>query len=69
MFDVDVLILFFCKGRYGVFGLMINDEIKGIYFYWNKLLIGFFFYGEIGNLSVEEIEFYNEICVVVVLKE
>ncbi len=67
--DADALILFSCKGRHGAFGPMINDEIKGIHSYWNKPLIGFLSYGEIGNLSAEEIEFHNETCAAVVLKE
>ncbi len=67
--EADALILFSCKGRHGAFGPMINEEIKGIHTYWNKPLIGFLSYGEIGNLSAEEIEFHNETCAAVVLKE
>lgn len=66
--EADALILFSCKGRHGAFGPMINDEIKGIHTYWEKPLIGFLSYGEIGNLSEEKIEFHNETCAAVVLK-
>lgn len=67
--EADALVLFSCKGRHGAFGPMLNTEIQGIYDYWSKPLIGFLSYGEIANLSAENIEFHNETCAAVILKE
>lgn len=67
--EADALVLFSCKGRHGAFGPMLNKEIQGIYDYWEKPLIGFLSYGEIANLSAENIEFHNETCAAVILKE
>ena len=67
--EADALILFSCKGRHGAFGPMLNNEIKGIFEYWKKPLIGFLSYGEIANLGAENIEFHNETCAAVILKE
>jgi len=67
--EADALVLFSCKGRHGAFGPLLKNEIKGIYQYWGKPLIGFLSYGEIGNIGDENIEFHNETCVAVTLKE
>lgn len=67
--DADALVLFSCKGRHGAFGPLLKNEIKGIYKYWEKPLIGFLSYGEIANLGTESIEFHNETCAAVILKE
>lgn len=67
--EADALVLFSCKGRHGAFGPLLKNEIKGIYQYWEKPLIGFLSYGEIGNIGDEDIEFHNETCVAVTLKE
>lgn len=67
--EADALVLFSCKGRHGAFGPLLKNEIKGIYQYWEKPLIGFLSYGEIGNIGDENIEFHNETCVAVTLKE
>ncbi|MBX2873166.1 MAG: FIST C-terminal domain-containing protein [Saprospiraceae bacterium] len=67
--EADALVVFSCKGRHGAFGPMLNKEIQGIYDYWEKPLIGFLSYGEVANLSAEKIEFHNETCAAVILKE
>ena len=67
--EADALVVFSCKGRHGAFGPMLNKEIKGIYDYWKKPLIGFLSYGEIANLGADSIEFHNETCAAVILKE
>lgn len=67
--DVDALILFSCKGRHAALGPFIEDEIKGIYEQWNKPMIGFLSYGEIGNLGNGVCEFHNETCCLVTIKE
>jgi len=67
--EADAIVLFSCKGRHGAFGPMLNTEIQGLYDYWKKPLIGFLSYGEIANLGAESIEFHNETCAAVILKE
>lgn len=48
---------------------MLEDEVEGIYDYWKKLMIGLFIYGEFGDNGKGCCEFYNEICLLVILKE
>lgn len=67
--DADAMVLFSCKGRHGAFGPFIEDEIKGLYDYWKKPMIGLLAYGEIGNTLNGVCEFHNETCSLVTLKE
>lgn len=67
--DADALILFSCKGRHAALGPLIEDEVEGIYKQWNKPMIGFFSYGEIGKTKDAKCDFHNETCALVVLKE
>jgi hypothetical protein len=67
--EADALILFSCKGRHDAFGPLIEDEIEGIYNYWQTPMIGFFSYGEIGNTANGTCEFHNETCSLVTLRE
>lgn len=67
--EADALILFSCKGRHAALGPMIEDEVEGIYNYWEKPMIGFFSYGEIGNVKGGTCDFHNETCSLVLLKE
>jgi len=67
--EADALILFSCKGRQAALGPMIEDEVEGIYNYWLKPMIGFFSYGEIGNVKGGTCDFHNETCSLVLLKE
>ncbi|NJN78227.1 MAG: hypothetical protein HC803_07760 [Saprospiraceae bacterium] len=67
--EADALILFSCKGRHGAFGPLIEDEIEGLYNYWQTPMIGFLSYGEIGNTPNGVCEFHNETCSLVTLKE
>lgn len=66
--EADALILFSCKGRHAALGPMIEDEVKGIYDFWGKPMIGFFTYGEIGNTKDGVCDFHNETCSLVVLR-
>lgn len=66
--DADALILFSCIGRLGAFGPLMEDEIRGIFEYWNKPMIGFFSYGEIGATKGAQCDFHNETCTLVSLK-
>lgn len=65
----DALILFSCTGRKSALGPFLEDEIEGIYQHWQRPMIGFLTYGEIGNLSNGICEFHNETCSLVALKE
>lgn len=67
--EADAMLLISCKGRHTALGPMVEDEIQGIHNYWNAPMIGFFSYGEIGNMKNGTCEFHNETCVMVVLKE
>jgi hypothetical protein len=67
--EADALILYSCKGRHAALGPYIEDEIKGIQNHWNKPMIGFLSYGEIGNLNNSTCEFHNETCSLVLIKE
>lgn len=66
--DADALILFSCAGRYTALGPLLDDEVKGIFQQWQKPMIGFLTYGEIGNTIGGNCEFHNETCALVTLK-
>ena len=67
--EADALILISCKGRHGAFGPVLEEEIEGLYNYWNKPMVGFLSYGEIGNTKNGICEFHNETCSLVTLHE
>lgn len=67
--QADAVILFSCKGRHSALGPVIDEEIEGLYQHWNKPMIGFFSYGEIGNTKSGICEFHNETCSLVLLRE
>ncbi len=67
--EADAMFLISCKGRHTALGPMVEDEIQGIHNYWNAPMVGFFAYGEIGNMKNGTCEFHNETCVMVILKE
>ena len=67
--EADALLLFSCKGRHAALGPFIEDEIKGIYDNWQKPMVGFLSYGEIGNVRNGACEFHNETCSLVIIKE
>ncbi len=67
--EADAMFLISCKGRHTALGPLVEDEIQGIHNYWNAPMIGFFSYGEIGNMKNGTCEFHNETCVMVLLKE
>jgi hypothetical protein len=66
--EADALILFSCKGRHAALGPFLEDEVKGLYDIWEKPMVGFLSYGEIGNLKNGICEFHNETCSLVVIK-
>ncbi len=67
--SADALILVSCKGRHAAFGPMLDDEIAGLYKQWQKPMIGFLSYGEIGNLNGKACDFHNETCCMVTIRE
>jgi hypothetical protein len=67
--DADALILFSCKGRHAALGPFMDDEIQGIHAHWQKPMVGFLTYGEIGNVKNGICEFHNETCSLLVIKE
>lgn len=67
--EADALIMFSCKARHMALGPMTGDEAGMIREIWNKPLIGFFTYGEIGTAKDSVCDFHNETCSMVVLKE
>ena len=67
--ETDLMVLFSCKGRHAALGPLIEDEIIGINSYWDAPLIGFFSYGEFGNVKNGKSDFHNETCSLVLIKE
>jgi hypothetical protein len=67
--EADALIMFSCKARHMALGPMTGDEADMIRGIWNKPLIGFFTYGEIGTAKDSLCDFHNETCSMVILKE
>jgi len=67
--DADALLMFSCIARHMSLGPMIEEEIEGIYDVWQKPMVGFFTYGEVGQQSSGTSHFYNETCSLVLLKE
>jgi len=65
----DALILFSCKARHMSLGPLVEDELVGIHEIWDKDMIGFFTYGEIGLDEDGETNFYNETCSLVMISE
>lgn len=67
--NADALIMFSCKARHMALGPMTGDEAGMIRSLWNKPLIGFFTYGEIGTAKDSVCDFHNETCSMVILQE
>ena len=67
--DADALLMFSCVARHMSLGPLIEEEIEGIYNVWQKPMVGFFTYGEVGQQSSGTSHFYNETCSLVLLKE
>lgn len=65
----DALIMFSCKARHMALGPMTGDEATMIRGIWDKPLIGFFTYGEIGTAKDSKCDFHNETCSMVILEE
>lgn len=67
--DIDASILVSCKARHTSFGPLITMETEGILNQWQTPSIGFFSYGEIGNVENGTCEFHNLTCSFITFKE
>lgn len=67
--DPDAVLMFSCKARHLALGPMTGDEAGKIRSIWDKPLIGFFTYGEIGTAKESVCDFHNETCSMVVMEE
>ena len=67
--SADALLMFSCIARHMSLGPMIKDEVEGIYNVWQKPMVGFFTYGEVGQQGEGTSHFYNETCSLVLLEE
>tara|TARA_R110000868_G_scaffold1389_8_gene10726 strand:+ start:6621 stop:7763 length:1143 start_codon:yes stop_codon:yes gene_type:complete len=67
--EADAVIMFSCKARHLALGPLTEDEASKIRSIWNKPLIGFFTYGEIGSTKDSPCDFHNETCSMVILEE
>lgn len=67
--EADAVIVFSCATRPLTFGPMINKEVEEINKVWERPMVGFFTYGEIGKSLTGQNELHNNTCMVVVLKE
>lgn len=67
--DAEALLVFSCKARHQALGPLVENEVEGIQNLWNAPLIGFFSYGEIGNLEGYKCDLHNETISFVALKE
>lgn len=65
----DAVIMFSCKARHLALGPMTSDEASKIRGIWDKPMIGFFTYGEIGATAGSPCDFHNETCSMVVMQE
>lgn len=67
--DPDAVLMFSCKARHLALGPMTADEASKIRSIWDKPLIGFFTYGEIGTADNSICDFHNETCSMVIIEE
>ncbi len=67
--EADAILMFSCKARHMALGPLTGEESGMIRKIWDKPLIGFFTYGEIGTAKNASCDFHNETCSMVVLAE
>ena len=67
--SADAILMFSCKARHLALGPMTADEAASVRSIWDKPLLGFFTYGEIGTAKDSTCDFHNETCSMVVVKE
>lgn len=69
MAEPDAIVLFSCKARHLALGPIMEDEAGKLRALWNKPLIGFFTYGEIGTAKDAVCDFHNATCSMVLMEE
>lgn len=69
LLEIDAALVINCKGRQTAFGPEMSEEIEAIYNLWEAPSIGFFSYGEIGNVDNGPCEFHNVTCTLATLTE
>ncbi|MDO1501202.1 FIST N-terminal domain-containing protein [Winogradskyella maritima] len=69
MENPDAVVVFSCKARHLALGPIMEDEAGKLRGIWNKPLIGFFSYGEIGTAENSTCDFHNETCSLILLQE
>jgi hypothetical protein len=67
--ESDAMIMFSCIGRYYSLGPLVSTEIEEVRKVWNSPITGLFCFGEIGKSLQGRLEFHNNTCCFVVLKE
>lgn len=67
--DADAMVFFSCKARHLTLGPMIGEEIDAVKKMWDKPMVGFFCYGEMGKARTGKHEFHNSTCCLVLLKD
>lgn len=65
----DAMVLFSCKARHWSFGPMIEKENEALQELWEIPFTGFFTFGEVGRNDNNPVNFYNETCCLLTLKE
>jgi len=65
--NIDAALIINCKGRQTAFGPEIENETEAIYSLWKAPTVGFFSYGEIGNVDNGPCEFHNVTCTLATL--
>lgn len=65
----DAVIVFSCKARHLALGPIMEEEAGKLRSLWDKPLIGFFTYGEIGTAVDSVCDFHNETCSLVTIQE
>ncbi|TAF35670.1 MAG: hypothetical protein EAZ57_01090 [Cytophagales bacterium] len=70
MQEADALLMYSCKARHLTLGPMIDFEVAGAQEIWGGApLIGFFSYGEFGTQKDKGLDFHNETCCLVAIRE
>lgn len=67
--EADAMVFFSCKARHLTLGPIIGEEIDAVKKVWDKPMVGFFGYGEMGKAREGKYEFHNSTCCLVLLKE
>ena len=67
--EADAVVLFNCAGRQVALGPMIQQEIEGLKNIWDVPMVGMFSNAELARATNGNLEFHNNTCCWVALKE